>query len=121
MIPTGYLTIVSSVDIVYEKWVALVKAKPVIFKSRTGGGTRSDGISMLPFALMPLSVLLSSREFLLSLITSIPDQHFNFLPCWWAMSYFCNLLCTHLAGRLSKLDFTTYRHLCGTHSSHTSI
>ncbi|KAI6780718.1 ferric reductase like transmembrane component [Emericellopsis cladophorae] len=45
-------------------------------------GPWSDRVGVLAYALTPLSVLLGSRESLLSLITGVPYQNFNFLHRW---------------------------------------
>jgi NAD(P)H-flavin reductase len=82
IILSGYLIIFTFVGIVYKKWVTPVKGLPGVYNTRTGLGPWSDRIGVLAFALTPLSVLLSSRESLLSLITGIPYQNFNFLHRW---------------------------------------
>lgn len=79
---TGYLTIWSFVGIVYNKWVTPVKNMPGVYNTRTSLGAWSDRIGVLAYALTPLSVLLSSRESLLSIITGVPYQSFNFLHRW---------------------------------------
>jgi predicted ferric reductase len=48
-------------------------------KKRTDLGWWSDRVGSLAYALCPLTVVLSTRENLFSLITGIPYQHFNFL------------------------------------------
>jgi len=47
--------------------------------TRTGLGGWSDRIGALAYALTPFTILLSNRESVLSLLTGIPYQHFNFL------------------------------------------
>ncbi|KAL2848197.1 ferric reductase like transmembrane component-domain-containing protein [Aspergillus pseudodeflectus] len=78
----AYLTIFTFVGITYKKWVTPVKNSPGVYNTRTGLGPWSDRIGILAFALTPLSVLLSSRESLLSMITGIPYHHFMFLHRW---------------------------------------
>ncbi|KAL3448251.1 ferric reductase like transmembrane component-domain-containing protein [Aspergillus insuetus] len=78
----AYLTIFTFVGITYKKWVTPVKDSPGVYNTRTGLGPWSDRIGILAFALTPLSVLLSSRESLLSMITGIPYHHFMFLHRW---------------------------------------
>ncbi|KEF51901.1 uncharacterized protein A1O9_11890 [Exophiala aquamarina CBS 119918] len=79
---TGYLTIWSFVGIVYNTWITPVKTMPGVNNTRTSLGPWSDRIGILAYALTPLSVLLSQRESLLSLITGVPYQSFNFLHRW---------------------------------------
>ncbi|KAL4863448.1 hypothetical protein BDV12DRAFT_177454 [Aspergillus spectabilis] len=78
----GYLTIFTFIGITYKTWVTPVKDMPGVYNTRTGLGPWSDRIGVLAFALTPLSVLLASRESLLSLITGIPYHHFMFLHRW---------------------------------------
>lgn len=78
----GYLTIFSFVGIVYRTWITPVKNSPGVYNTRTSLGPWSDRVGVLAFALTPLSIMLSSRESLLSLITGVPYQHFNFLHRW---------------------------------------
>ncbi|PTU20383.1 hypothetical protein P175DRAFT_0533386 [Aspergillus ochraceoroseus IBT 24754] len=82
VILTGYLTIFTFAGIVYKTWVTPVKNTPGLYNTRTGLGPWSDRIGVFAFALTPLSVLLSSRESLLSLVTGIPYHHFMFLHRW---------------------------------------
>ncbi|KIW62107.1 hypothetical protein PV05_02155 [Exophiala xenobiotica] len=79
---TAYLAIWTFVGITYKKWVTPVKNMPGVYNTRTGLGPWADRVGVLAYALTPLSVLLSSRESLLSLITGVPYQHFNFLHRW---------------------------------------
>ncbi|KAK7740833.1 hypothetical protein SLS62_010977 [Diatrype stigma] len=78
----GYLLIWTHVGIVYEKWVTPVKKHPDLFNIRSGLGPWSDRVGVLAYALTPLSVMLASRESLLSLLTGVPYQSFNFLHRW---------------------------------------
>jgi predicted ferric reductase len=48
-------------------------------KKRTDLGWWSDRVGSIAYALCPLTVILSMRENLFSLITGIPYQHFNFM------------------------------------------
>ncbi|RAL03864.1 ferric reductase family protein [Aspergillus ibericus CBS 121593] len=78
----GYLLIFSFVGIVYNTWVTPVSGMTGVYNTRTSLGPWADRVGVLAFALMPLSVLLSSRESFLSLITGLPYQSFNFLHRW---------------------------------------
>ncbi|CAM1504046.1 Fc.00g016370.m01.CDS01 [Cosmosporella sp. VM-42] len=78
----AYLTIWSFVGMTYRKWVTPVKKMPGVYNTRTTLGPWSDRVGVLAYALTPLSVMLSSRESILSLITGVPYQSFNFLHRW---------------------------------------
>ncbi|KAK7422072.1 hypothetical protein QQX98_001814 [Neonectria punicea] len=78
----AYLTIWSFVGLTYRKWVTPVKATPGAYNTRSTLGPWSDRIGVLAYALTPLSIMLSSRESILSLITGVPYQSFNFLHRW---------------------------------------
>ena len=78
----GYLLIWTHVGIVYERWITPVKNSPGLFNIRSGLGPWSDRVGVLAYALTPLSVMLASRESILSLLTGIPYQNFNFLHRW---------------------------------------
>ncbi|KAF7555737.1 hypothetical protein G7046_g6489 [Stylonectria norvegica] len=78
----GYLTIWTFVGLTYEKWVTPVAKMPGVYNTRTSLGPWADRIGVLAYALTPLSVMLSSRESIISLITGVPYQSFNFLHRW---------------------------------------
>ncbi|KAI0205320.1 ferric reductase like transmembrane component-domain-containing protein [Astrocystis sublimbata] len=78
----GYLLIWSFVGITYQTWITPVKKMPGLFNTRTSLGPFSDRIGILAYALTPLSILLSNRESVLSLLTGVPYQSFNFLHRW---------------------------------------
>ncbi|KAJ5517231.1 hypothetical protein N7527_008791 [Penicillium freii] len=78
----GYLLIFSFIGILYNTWVTPVKKMPGVYNTRNSIGPWSDRIGTLAYALTPLSVLLSSRESFLSVITGLPYQSFNFLHRW---------------------------------------
>lgn len=79
---SGYLTIFSFVGMAYQTWITPVKSSPGLHNTRTSLGPFADRIGVLAYALTPLSVLLASRESLLSVITGIPYQSFMFLHRW---------------------------------------
>ncbi|KAF1850411.1 ferric reductase [Cucurbitaria berberidis CBS 394.84] len=79
---TGYLTVFSFVGIIYGKWVTPVKKLPGVYNIRTSLGPWADRVGVIAYALTPLSVMLSSRESILSLVTGLPYQSFNFLHRW---------------------------------------
>ncbi|ORY12210.1 ferric reductase like transmembrane component-domain-containing protein [Clohesyomyces aquaticus] len=76
-----YLTIFSFVGIRYRTWITPVKGTNK-FNTRTGLGGFSDRIGALAYALTPLTIALSTRDSILSLLTGVPYQHFNFLHRW---------------------------------------
>ena len=55
---------------------------PGVYNTRTSLGPWSDRVGVIAYALTPLSVMLSSRESLLSILTGVPYQSFNFLHRW---------------------------------------
>ncbi|KAF3760031.1 hypothetical protein M406DRAFT_343643 [Cryphonectria parasitica EP155] len=82
LILAAYLVILSFAGIVYKTWITPVKGSPGLHNTRTSLGPFADRVGVLAYALTPLSVLLGSRESLLSLITGIPYQSFLFLHRW---------------------------------------
>ncbi|GKZ52407.1 hypothetical protein AnigIFM49718_000286 [Aspergillus niger] len=81
LILSGYLLVFTLVGITYKTWVTPISGSS-LNNTRSGLGPWADRIGVLAFALTPLSILLSSRESLLSLITGVPYHHFNFLHRW---------------------------------------
>ncbi|KAF4589097.1 Ferric-chelate reductase [Ophiocordyceps camponoti-floridani] len=79
---TGYIMVWSFVGIAYRSWLTPVKGNPAIFSTRTSLGPWSNRIGVVAFGLTPLSVLLSCRESLLSVLTGLPYQTFGFLHRW---------------------------------------
>jgi ferric-chelate reductase len=83
LILTGYLTIWTFAGIVYSRWITPIKGQPAdVVNTRTSLGPWADRIGVLAYALTPLSVLLASRESLLSLLTGVPYTSFMFLHRW---------------------------------------
>jgi predicted ferric reductase len=78
----GYLLIWSFLGFSWKTYKTPVKNKPNLHNTRTTLGPWSDRIGVLAYGMLPLSILLSSRENLLSVITGIPYHHFNFLHRW---------------------------------------
>ncbi|GKT60825.1 ferric reductase like transmembrane component [Colletotrichum tofieldiae] len=78
----GYLLIFSFIGIVYNTWITPVKKMPGVYNTRVSLGPWSDRIGVLAYALTPLSVLFATRESVLSLLTGVPYQNFNFLHRW---------------------------------------
>ncbi|KAF1911243.1 ferric reductase like transmembrane component-domain-containing protein [Ampelomyces quisqualis] len=89
---TGYLAIFSFAGIVYGKWVTPVKNMPGVYNTRSSLGPWSDRVGVIAYALTPLSIMLSSRESILSLVTGLPYQSFNFLHRWLGYIIFAQSL-----------------------------
>ncbi|TLD04988.1 uncharacterized protein PgNI_09242 [Pyricularia grisea] len=77
-----YLTIFSFVGITYAMWPTPVAGSPGVWKYQNSLGLWSNRIGILAYAITPFSVLLASRESILSALTGIPYQSFNFLHRW---------------------------------------
>ncbi|KAF9767865.1 hypothetical protein IL306_014908 [Fusarium sp. DS 682] len=77
-----YLVITSFAGLYYRKWVVAVPDMPGVYTTRTTLGPWSNRVGVLAYALTPLSVMLASRESILSLLTGVPYQSFNFLHRW---------------------------------------
>ncbi|KKZ65788.1 hypothetical protein EMCG_01173 [[Emmonsia] crescens] len=67
----AYLFIFALVGIVYKSWVTSVK-QSTSFNIRTPLGPMANRVGAFAYALTPLTVVLSTRENVLSLITKIP-------------------------------------------------
>ncbi len=78
----AYLTVFSFVGMTYQKWVTPVKNMPGVYNTRTSLGVFADRIGIFAYALTPISILLASRESILSAATGVPYHHFNFLHRW---------------------------------------
>lgn len=114
----GYLTIFTFVGIVYKTWYSPVKGHPELRTTRVGLGPWSDRIGILAYALTPLTVLLCTRESLLSLLTGIPYHHFNFLHRWlgwiiYIQSALHTLGWTVIEAKLYQPQPETWNHFIG--------
>ncbi|KAK1830179.1 putative ferric reductase transmembrane component [Podospora conica] len=79
----GYLTILSFAGITYKIWRTPIAGQPpTVRNTRSSLGPWADRVGVLAYALTPLSVLLASRENLLSHITGVPYTSFLFLHRW---------------------------------------
>jgi ferric-chelate reductase len=79
----SYLTLWSFIGIGYGRWVTPVKnSNPPVFNTRTSIGPWADRVGVLAYALTPLSILLASRENVLSLLTGLPYTSFMYLHRW---------------------------------------
>ncbi|KAL8393919.1 hypothetical protein RB595_003614 [Gaeumannomyces hyphopodioides] len=78
----AYMTVVTFVGLEYRMWLTPVAAYPGVYQTRSTLGPWSDRIGVVAYALTPLSILLASRESLLSVLTGVPYQSFVFLHRW---------------------------------------
>lgn len=92
------------VGIVYKTWITPISGT-TYFNTRTGLGGWSDRIGALAYALTPFTILLCMRESVLSLITGIPYQHFNFLHRWLGRVIFIQSFLHTLAWTLVEARF----------------
>lgn len=102
------------VGITYNTWITPVKKAPGKFNTRTGLGGFSDRVGALAYALTPLSILLSSRDSALSLLTGIPYTSFLFLHVWtgrviFIQSFLHTLGWTIIEARLYQPQPSVYR------------
>lgn len=83
----AYVCIFSFVGIGYKQWTTpaskvYLTDHPGLTQKRSWLGPWSDRIGTFAYALTPFSIMLASRESILSLLTGIPYQSFNFLHRW---------------------------------------
>ncbi|TDZ19371.1 Ferric/cupric reductase transmembrane component 2 [Colletotrichum orbiculare MAFF 240422] len=85
---TAYLAVFSFIGIWYKDWTTPVKGYADLYQRRSWLGSWSDRVGTLAYALTPFSVMLASRESVLSQLTGVPYQSFNFLHRWlgWIMA-----------------------------------
>jgi predicted ferric reductase len=69
------------IGITYKTWRTPIKDSN-LFNTRSGIGGFADRIGAFAFALTPLTIALCARDSVLSILTSIPYQSFNFLHRW---------------------------------------
>lgn len=109
---SGYLIIFSLVGITYKTWITPIKGS-TLHNTRTGFGGWSDRIGALAYALTPFTIMLCMRESVLTMLTGIPYQHFNFLHRWlgriiFVQSFLHTLGWTIIEGRLYQPQPSTY-------------
>jgi hypothetical protein len=113
-LPSPNITeIYSLVGVVYKTWITPIK-NTTLHNTRVGLGPWGDRIGALAYALTPFTVALSTRESILSLITGVPYQHFNFLHRWtgriiYIQSILHTLAWTVVEGRLYQPQPKVYR------------
>ncbi|KAJ4112136.1 hypothetical protein NW768_011715 [Fusarium equiseti] len=79
---SAYMIIASFAGLIYKIWVVAVPDHEGVYTIRTTLGPWSNRIGVLAYALTPLTVMLATRESILSLLTGLPYQSFNFLHRW---------------------------------------
>ncbi|GAB7365717.1 hypothetical protein MBLNU230_g7055t1 [Neophaeotheca triangularis] len=109
----AYLLVFSLVGITYKSWVTPIEGTDM-HNIRTGAGGWSDRIGALAYALTPFTILLANRESVLSWLTGIPYQHFNFLHRWcgrviFIQSFLHTLVWTVVMGKLYQPQPDQYR------------
>ncbi|RMZ71850.1 ferric reductase like transmembrane component [Pyrenophora seminiperda CCB06] len=108
-----YLTAFSFAGITYKTWVTPVKGTN-LHNTRSGMGGFADRVGAFAFALTPLTIALCSRESILSMLTGIPYQSFNFLHRWTGriilvQSFSHAIMWTIIEGKLYQPQPTTYK------------
>lgn len=78
---TAYLTVFSFIGITYGVWYPDSNHHDGV-DIRSSLGPWANRVGVIAYALTPLSVMLASRESLLSVLTGVPYQHFNFMHRW---------------------------------------
>jgi len=109
----AYLLLFSLIGITYRFWLTPLPASP-LHNTRTGLGGFADRVGALAYALTPLAVLLGMRESVLSVVTGVPYQHFNFLHRWTGRVVFVQavvhtIVWTVVEGRLYQPQPGVYR------------
>ncbi|KAK1057995.1 hypothetical protein LTR74_013763 [Friedmanniomyces endolithicus] len=113
----AYLLLFSLLGITYRTWLTPIPASP-LHNTRTTLGGFADRLGALASALTPFTVLLAMRESVLSLVTGVPYQHFNFLHRWTGRVIFVQAVVhtvawTVVEGRLYQPQPGVYREFIG--------
>jgi predicted ferric reductase len=100
------------IGITYKSWVTPVKGTN-LHNIRSGIGGFADRLGAFAFALTPLTIALCARDSILSLLTGIPYQSFNFLHRWTGriilvQSFIHAIIWTIVEGRLYQPQPTVY-------------
>ncbi|KAK0365990.1 hypothetical protein LTR91_023600 [Friedmanniomyces endolithicus] len=109
----AYLLLFSLIGITYRTWLTPIPASPH-HNTRTTLGGFADRLGALAYALTPFTFLLAMRESVLSLVTGVPYQHFNFLHRWTGRVIFVQAVLhtvawTVVEGRLYQPQPGVYR------------
>ncbi|KAI4621415.1 uncharacterized protein J4E87_006631 [Alternaria ethzedia] len=108
-----YLTVFSFTGITYKTWITPIKGTN-LHNTRSGIGGFADRVGAFAFALTPLTIALCSRDSMLSMVTGIPYQSFNFLHRWTGriilvQSFVHAIMWTIVEAKLYQPQPTTYR------------
>ena len=100
------------VGITYKTWVTPIKGSH-LHNIRSGIGGFADRLGAFAFALTPLTIALCCRDSILSMVTGIPYQSFNFLHRWTGriilvQSFVHAIIWTIVEGRLYQPQPTVY-------------
>ena len=100
------------IGITYKTWITPVKGTN-LHNIRSGIGGFADRLGAFAFALTPLTIALCTRDSILSLVTGIPYQSFNFLHRWTGriilvQSFVHAIIWTIVEGRFYQPQPTTY-------------
>ena len=107
-----YLTAFSFAGITYKTWVTPIKGSD-LHNTRSGVGGFADRVGAFAFALTPLTIALCCRDSMLSMLTGIPYQSFNFLHRWTGriilvQSFVHAIIWTIVEGKLYQPQPATY-------------
>jgi DMSO/TMAO reductase YedYZ heme-binding membrane subunit len=102
---TGYLAIWSFAGITYKSWITPVKGHDNLYQKRSSLGPWADRVGVLAYALTPLSIMLASRESILSQLTGIPYQSFNFLHRWLGYIIFVQSLLHTIGWTIIEVNY----------------
>ncbi|KAK0268575.1 hypothetical protein LTR35_015462 [Friedmanniomyces endolithicus] len=113
----AYCLLFSLIGITYRTWLTPLPASP-LHNTRAGLGGFADRVGALAYALTPFAVLLGMRESVLSVVTGVPYQHFNFLHRWTGRVVFVQAVLhtvawTMVEGRLYQPQPGVYREFIG--------
>ncbi|KAE8854132.1 hypothetical protein HRS9122_01124 [Pyrenophora teres f. teres] len=102
----------SFAGITYKTWITPIEGTK-LHNTRSGIGGFSDRVGAFAFALTPLTIALCSRDSILSMLTGIPYQSFNFLHRWTGriilvQSFVHAIIWTIVEGKLYQPQPTTY-------------
>ena len=107
-----YLTAFSFAGITYKTWITPIKGSD-LHNTRSGVGGFADRVGAFAFALTPLTIALCTRDSILSMLTGIPYQSFNFLHRWTGriilvQSFVHAIIWSVIEGKLYQPQPTTY-------------
>ena len=109
----AYLAVFTFVGITYKIWKTPIKGTN-LYNTRSGLGSFADRVGVFAFALTPFTIALGSRDSILSMMTGIPYQSFNFLHRWTGyimllQSFVHTISWTIIEGKLYQPQPIVYR------------